>query len=81
MILNNLPTDPQVVENKYIVEQNYPILGKIKVTGFPVNYWVTPASIQWPAPALSEHTEAVLTGLGYSQEGINRFGEERSFEP
>jgi len=74
--IEDLYIDPQVIENKYIVEQDHPILGKIKVPGFPVNYRITPAAIQGPAPELGEHTEALLIELGYSKEDLNRFREE-----
>ncbi len=74
--IEDLYTDPQVIENKYIVKQDHPTLGEIMVPGSPVNYRMTPAVIQGPAPELGEHNEALLTELGYSAADIQKFREE-----
>ena len=40
------------------------------MTGFPVKLSATPAQLRRPAPALGEHTDAVLGALGYSADRI-----------
>jgi len=73
----DLPSDPQVVENDYIVDYNHPVLGDIKMIGSPVNYSKTPTSIRMPAPEFGEHTEQVLNEIcGYSWEEIGQLREE-----
>jgi crotonobetainyl-CoA:carnitine CoA-transferase CaiB-like acyl-CoA transferase len=57
--------DNQVVAREMIVEQEHPTAGKIRVVGVPVKLSETPGAVRTPAPLLGEHTEEVLTSLGY----------------
>lgn len=76
--ISDLATDPQVLENKYIVEFDHPILGKIKLPGLPVMLSKTPARIRNKAPELGEHTEEILIKVcGYTWEDIAELKEER----
>ncbi len=70
--IENLITDPQMVENQYIVTYDHPVLGPIKALGFPIQYSQTPARIVCAAPELGQHTEEVLLSLGYSWEDIGQ---------
>jgi len=65
--LNN----PQLKENKMIVEVEHPIVGKLKYTGIPVRLSDTPASIRSAAPLLGEHTNEILERIGYSTSEIS----------
>ena len=40
------------------------------MTGFPVKLVATPARLRRPAPALGEHTDAVLREAGYAPDRI-----------
>jgi crotonobetainyl-CoA:carnitine CoA-transferase CaiB-like acyl-CoA transferase len=79
--LTELADDPQIIDNKYIVEYEQPPFGKIKVAGYPVKFYETPAGIQKPAPEFAQHTEEVLFELGgYSRDEIAQFKEEKVIE-
>lgn len=75
--ISDLPNDPQVVANEYIVDFDHPTLGPIKVVGVPVKLSKTPGSIRLPAPEFGQHTEEVLIDiLGYSWEEIAHLKDE-----
>lgn len=68
-------TDPQIVENEYLVELEHPSAGKIKIVAFPVQLNKTPAKIKSATPSLGQHTEEILQGLGYTKEKIQELKE------
>ncbi len=49
-----------------IAEVTQPEIGKVKIFNLTAKFSRTPAAIESPSPRLSEHTEAILTSLGYS---------------
>ena len=64
-------TDPQAIENEYVVEYDHPNAGKVKVLGLPLKFSETPGKIRHLAPELGQHTEEVLTEtLGYSWDEV-----------
>jgi crotonobetainyl-CoA:carnitine CoA-transferase CaiB-like acyl-CoA transferase len=69
--VDDLPEDPQVLANDYVVDFDHPRHGKTKVVGVPVRLRETPGSVRMPAPEFGEHTEEILTGLlDYSWEEV-----------
>ncbi len=48
--ISELLSDPQVLENEYIIDYDHPVYGPIKTVGFPWNFSKTPAELQLPAP-------------------------------
>ena len=74
--VSDLPDDPQVLANDYIVDYEHPGLGTTKLVGLPVKLSETPAEPRGHAPELGEHTETVLTEmLGYSWDDVARLKE------
>jgi crotonobetainyl-CoA:carnitine CoA-transferase CaiB-like acyl-CoA transferase len=53
-----------------VVEVEQPELGTVRQLGLPVKLGRTPGDPTRPAPALGEHTEAILAEAGYSPEQI-----------
>jgi crotonobetainyl-CoA:carnitine CoA-transferase CaiB-like acyl-CoA transferase len=65
--VDDLPDDPQVRANDYIVGMEHPRLGRMAVLGPPVRLSETPARLRSAAPELGQHTDEVLADiLGYS---------------
>jgi crotonobetainyl-CoA:carnitine CoA-transferase CaiB-like acyl-CoA transferase len=58
--------DPQVRANGIVVETQHPEAGLLRQTRPAARFSVTQAAIRHGGPALGEHTEAVLSELGYS---------------
>ena len=69
--------DPNIKENNYVTEVWYPELNKnMKVHGTPWKFSKTPANIK-RAPKLGEHNTEILSGLGYTQDEIEAFKDDR----
>jgi crotonobetainyl-CoA:carnitine CoA-transferase CaiB-like acyl-CoA transferase len=62
--------DPQIKHMRIPKEIDHPKMGKSNLVGSPINLSDTPAQFFRPAPLLGEHTEEILTGLGYGREAI-----------
>ncbi len=69
--------DPQVLARDMLVDVEHPKCGNIKVTGHPVKYSATPAAVETAPPMLGQHNDELLKELGYSDEDITRFKEEK----
>ncbi len=65
--------DPNVLDNGYVTEVDYPEAGgPLKVHGSPWRFSETPPVIG-RAPGLGAHNEEILTRLGYSADEIAQF--------
>jgi crotonobetainyl-CoA:carnitine CoA-transferase CaiB-like acyl-CoA transferase len=74
--VNDLPDDPQMLANEYVVDYDHPAWGPIKVVGSPLILSRTPADPRGVAPEFGEHTEQVLIDLlGYSWDEVARLKE------
>ena len=70
LTLEEVLSHPQVLARDMVVEVNHPSVGRLKLTGIPVKLSKTPGKIKSPPPLLGEHTEEVLSDLGYSKQEI-----------
>ncbi len=66
-------SDPQVVHNQMIQEIDHPVVGRLKLVGYPVKLSETPATLRLPPPTVGQHNEEVLELLGYTEEQVRRF--------
>jgi crotonobetainyl-CoA:carnitine CoA-transferase CaiB-like acyl-CoA transferase len=70
--VDDLPEDPQMRVNGYIVDLDHPEFGTTPMVGVPVRLSETPGSVRMPAPELGQHTEQILTDLlGYDWDRIS----------
>ena len=75
--LKDLGSDPQVIENDYLVDFEHPSLGKIKIPGYPGYFSEAEAGTTSAAPDLGQHTEEVLTEfLAHSPDQVDRLRDE-----
>ena len=77
--VGDLPTDPQVVANDYVVEMDHPQHGPTQMVGIPVGLSETPGSIRRAAPELGQDTELVLMDvLGWDWERIGELHKDEA---
>jgi crotonobetainyl-CoA:carnitine CoA-transferase CaiB-like acyl-CoA transferase len=74
--ISDLLSDPQVLENQYILDYDHPIYGPIKIVGFPWSFSSTEPNIRLPAPQLGQHTEEILLEFGYSWDDISNLKDQ-----
>jgi crotonobetainyl-CoA:carnitine CoA-transferase CaiB-like acyl-CoA transferase len=60
----------QVVANGIVVETEHPVAGRLRQARPAARFSATPATIRHGGPALGEHTDAILTELGYTRDDI-----------
>jgi len=74
--LNEVLADPQVNARGLLVESDFPgSPGPIRIADTPLRLGETPGSVRSRAPRLGEHTDEVLSELGFSQADIRRLRE------
>jgi len=77
--VDDLPDDPQVIANNYIIETDHPQHGPIKMLGMPVELSETPGSVRRHAPELGQDTELLLMELlGWDWERIAALREKEA---
>ena len=77
--LEEVINDPHTLAREMIIEVDHPVVGKVKMPGFPIKFSKTPVIIKNPAPLLGEHTEKVLTSLlSYKKRGSRKTEGRRS---
>lgn len=62
--------DPHNLHRKMVVEVDAPGVGKVKQIGISVKLSETPGQVRFVASQPGQHTDEVLTSLGYSAAGI-----------
>ncbi|MBW2229381.1 MAG: CoA transferase [Deltaproteobacteria bacterium] len=66
---------PQVQANGIIVEDEHPVVGRVRQARPPERMDGTPSAITRPAPTIGQHTEEVLVELGLTSAEISKLRE------
>jgi crotonobetainyl-CoA:carnitine CoA-transferase CaiB-like acyl-CoA transferase len=68
--LGEAAADPQAVARNIIEWLEHPVLGSLPNIRFPAILSITPATMRMPAPLLGQHTDAILSELGYDAAAV-----------
>lgn len=71
--LDEVFADPQVKTYGFPIQIEHPQMGTMKLVGNAVDMSRTPPRIERPPPVLGEHTEKILSDLGYDSAAIAEF--------
>lgn len=63
-------SDPQTLERDMVIQQDHPVLGKVKLTNLPFRFSDCDTSPSGPAPLLGQHSREIAVELGYSDADI-----------
>lgn len=68
--LDEVFADPQVQHRRMVMELEHPTEGKVRQVGIAIKLSDTPGEVRSFPPLLGQHTDEILSGLGYSQQKI-----------
>jgi len=70
-------SDPHFLHRQMLIEVDYPGRGKRREIGFSIKLSDTPAKVRNVTHYMGQHTDQLLTGLGYSREQIEKLREDK----
>jgi crotonobetainyl-CoA:carnitine CoA-transferase CaiB-like acyl-CoA transferase len=68
--IDEVLADPQIQARGMLVEQDHPVLGKIKLPNLPFRFSGCDTTIRQVAPDLGQHNAEIAAELGFSAEEI-----------
>ena len=69
--IDDVLADPQMVARGALVEQDHPVLGKVKLSSLPFHFSDCDTTQRVPAPLMGQHNRDIAAKLGYSQADID----------
>jgi crotonobetainyl-CoA:carnitine CoA-transferase CaiB-like acyl-CoA transferase len=69
--IDEVLADPQIIERGMLVEQQHPVLGKIRLANLPFRFSDFDINQSEPAPMMGQHNRPIAASLGYSPTDID----------
>jgi crotonobetainyl-CoA:carnitine CoA-transferase CaiB-like acyl-CoA transferase len=69
--IDDVLADPQMLARGALVEQEHPVLGKVRLSSLPFHFSDCDATQRVPAPLMGQHNRAIAAKLGYSRADID----------
>jgi crotonobetainyl-CoA:carnitine CoA-transferase CaiB-like acyl-CoA transferase len=65
--IDQVLVDPQILARDMVIEQEHPVLGKVKLANLPFRFSDCDTTPKMPAPLLGQHNRTIAASLGYSE--------------
>ena len=69
--IDEVLADPQIVARGMIIEQDHPVLGRIRMPNLPFRFSDCDTSPRSTAPLLGQHNRSIAAELGYPADEID----------
>ena len=76
--IGQMLNDPQLAARDMVQTLMHPTVGATKVIGAPIKLSENQASVRTPPPVLGQHTDAVLSEIGYDAKTIAELRSKRA---
>lgn len=69
--IDDVLADPQMIARGALVEQEHPVLGKVKLSSLPFHFSDCDTTQKVPAPLMGQHNRSIAATLGYSKDDVD----------
>jgi crotonobetainyl-CoA:carnitine CoA-transferase CaiB-like acyl-CoA transferase len=69
--IDEVLADPQIAARGMMIEQEHPVLGKVRLPNLPFHFSESDTTQAVPAPLMGQHNRPIAAGLGYSESQID----------
>ena len=69
--IDEVLSDPQIIQRGMVIEQEHPVLGKVRLPNLPFRFSDCDTTQAVPAPLMGQHNRPIAQSLGYSSSQID----------
>ncbi|MEY4767249.1 MAG: hypothetical protein RI907_3922, partial [Pseudomonadota bacterium] len=64
--IDEVLADPQIIARNMVIEQDHPVVGKVRLPNLPYHFSDCDTTPKSPAPLMGQHNRSIAADLGYS---------------